>query len=267
MSRSFLAAVLPLLVVVIAAPLAPVLGGCDGDEGGASAGAGSTSAGGGDAPGSGGTTGSAGGGGQGAAGAGGQGGAAAVDPAVFRTPDANAVCGPTPADPCTPGDMAWVAAEYGSTYARADAAAIEAAGVVFRLIELSEREGPSGIDVYVADARGAPLAGIPVAFYFSSAPEASRPDEWYPVKVTGTTEATGRVGFALTADAYIPSCGAGGPHAIWISAPGATPDTTLPSDLADRLGMLGGTNHRHLDLLFQRVEVPGNPVDAVRCPL
>lgn len=256
----------------IAAPFAivlllPALAACDGDEpGGGGSGATTATTGAGGSPGAGGS-GAGGGGMGGSGGSGGAGGMALGDPAVFRTPDLNAVCGPTPPDPCTPGDMAWVAAEYGSTFTRADPAAAAAAGTVFRLVEFSEREGPSNIDVFVVDAAGAPLAGIPVAFYFSSAPDASRPDEWYPVKVTGITEVTGRVGFALTASAYLPACGAGGPHAIWVSVPGAAPDTTIPSDLADRLGMLGGTNHRHLDLLFQRVDIPGNAADAVRCPL
>ena len=189
------------------------------------------------------------------------------DPAVFQTQDALVVCEPTAAAPCTPSDMTWVGAEYGSVVERADAAKVQSAGQVFRLVALVEREGPSNIDVFVADMDGSPLSGVPIAFYFSSAPDASRPDEWYPVKVTGVTEASGRVGFALTSSAYLDTCGGGGPHAIWVSAPGAAPDTTVPSDLADHLGMLGGTNHRHLDLLFQRTDVSGQPADAVRCPL
>jgi len=189
------------------------------------------------------------------------------DPAVFQTPDPLVVCNPTPAQACTPSDMDWVASEYGTTFQRASADAIEASGQGFRLIALVEREGPSNLDVFVVDEAGAPLSGIPVAFYFSTAPDTSRPDEWYPVKVTGMTEASGRVGFALTASAYLDTCGGGGPHAIWISQPDSEPDTTVPSDLVDALGMLGGTNHRHLDLLFQRMDPATAPVDAVRCPL
>jgi hypothetical protein len=189
------------------------------------------------------------------------------DPAVFQTPDALVVCNPTPEQACTPSDMAWVASEYGTTVLRADSAAINASGKGFRLIALVEREGPSNLDVFVVDEAGAPLSGIPVAFYFSSAPDTSRPDEWYPVKVTGMTEASGRVGFALTSSAYLDTCGGGGPHAIWISQPDSEPETTVPSDLVDELGMLGGTNHRHLDLLFQRIDPSATPVDAVRCPL
>ncbi|MCA9635092.1 MAG: hypothetical protein KC420_03550 [Myxococcales bacterium] len=195
------------------------------------------------------------------------GGDADGPPAIFRTPDVAPVCGPTPADACTPGDLAWLASEYGSTYTRADPDAVAAAGVVYRLIAIVERVGPSNLDVFVVDDLGAPVVGVPVAFYYSTAPDPSRPDEWYPVKVSGVTEAEGRVGFALASSAYLPACGAGGPHAVWVSEPGMEPDTTVPSDLADHLGMLGGTEHRHLDLLFQRTPVPGDPVDAVHCPL
>ena len=191
-----------------------------------------------------------------------------ADPAVFRTPDVNAVCQPTPRDPCTASDMTWAVAEYGVEIGRFSDEALAAAGHGYRLVELSEREGPSNIDVFVVDELGDPIAGLPVAFYFSTAPDPSNPDEWYPVKVSGVTEVDGRVGFALTASAYLDACGGGGPHAIWVSEPGAAPQTTIPSDLADRLGMLGGTNHRHLDLLFQRTPAVGPaPVDATHCPL
>ena len=193
--------------------------------------------------------------------------AALLVPAVFRTPDSNAVCGPTPAEHCTPADMAWVESEYGSTYQRADEPSIAAAGLVFRLVEFAEREGPSNIDVIIVDQAGEPLPGVAVAFSWPDAPDLSRPDEWYPRKITSVTDVAGRVGFALGGGAYLDDCGGGGPHAIWVSEPGVDPETTQPSDLADRLGMLGGTNHRHLDLLFQRVETANEPIDATRCPL
>jgi len=189
------------------------------------------------------------------------------EPAVFRTVDDAPVCGPTPAEPCTPSDMEWVASEYGSGHRRADPASVEAAGVVYRLVEYSERVGPSNIDVWVVDGDGSPLPGIAVAFTWADAPEPSRRDEWYPRKVTTMTDGGGRSGFALGGGAYVPDCGAGGPHAIWISEPGADPETTLPSDVADRLGMLGGTNHRHLDLMFQRQVTTERIIDPVRCPL
>lgn len=186
------------------------------------------------------------------------------DPAAFRTTDhAHEVCGPTPDEDCTPADMDWMGAEHGSTVTRADVSGV----ALYRLVAFVEREGPSNIDVLVVGPDAAPLEGIEVAFYYSTAPETSRPDEWYPVKVTGVTEADGIVGFAIGGGAYY-GCGEGGPHAIWVSEPGTGADTTVPSDLADHLGMLVGTNHRHLDIIFQRVDPPPSvPGDGVRCPL
>jgi hypothetical protein len=52
-----------------------------------------------------------------------------------------------------------------------------------------------------------------------------------------------------------------------VSEPAGAPDTSVPSDLADALGMLGGTNHRHLDIIFQRIDPATPPADGVRCPL
>jgi hypothetical protein len=188
-------------------------------------------------------------------------------PAIFRTPDVNAVCAPTPAAACTPGDLAWLAGEYGTSYRRAEPARVAAAPHAYRLVALAEREGPSNLDVFVVDEAGAPIADLPVAFWYSSAPDASRADEWYPQRVTTRTGVDGRVGFALGGGAYLAACGSGGPHAVWVTEPGAAPDTTIPSDVADGLGMLGGTNHRHLDLLFQRVPRGATAADSVRCPL
>lgn len=204
----------------------------------------------------------------GASGGGGAGGNAGIaEPAVFQTPDVNAVCGATPSEPCTKSDMAWVKSEYGTEVKRADGGAVADSGTVYRLVAFSEREGPSNIDVFVTDGAGQPISGVAVAFYFSSAPETSRPDEWYPVKVSTKTGADGRAGFALASSAYLPSCGGGGPHAIWISEPAISQDQSIPSDLADKLGMLGGTNHRHLDILFQKQDKGQPLVDPVKCPL
>ncbi|MFH1438290.1 MAG: hypothetical protein ABIJ56_21455 [Pseudomonadota bacterium] len=158
-------------------------------------------------------------------------------------------CLPDPGDPDVfdmegvERDLAWLAAEYGSQFQRADMERICVPGGVYRLTEFREREGPSNIDVTVFDEGGSPIASLPVAFYWPDAPETSREDEWYPVKFTGITNDEGRVGFALGGGSYH-GPGEGGPHAIWVS------DETYPGDLADRLGMLVGTNHRHLDLTF-----------------
>ncbi len=183
-------------------------------------------------------------------------------PAILRTVDDAPVCGATPQAPCTAGDEAWLAAEYGSTLTRVDDDALAQAGEGFRLVAWVERVGPANIDVFVRDVDGSALAEVEVAFYFPDAPTPSEPGEWYPVKVVTPTDASGRAGFALGSGAYL-GCGEGGPHAIWI---GAQPGVAVLSDLADGLGMLAGTNHRHLDLVFQRHAQGVTPSDAVVCP-
>jgi predicted small lipoprotein YifL len=178
---------------------------------------------------------------------------APFDLAEIETPEITD-CLPPPGEPevfdmgGVERDMAWVSEQYGATYSRCAADAACDHGGVYRLTEFREIEGPSNIDVWVFDEGGSPIASLPVAFYWPDAPETSREDEWYPVKFTGLTNAEGRVGFAMGSGSYH-GPGEGGPHGIWVS------DEAFPSDLADRLGMLGGTNHRHLNVTFVLIRV------------
>jgi hypothetical protein len=142
-------------------------------------------------------------------------------------------------------DMAWVRQTYGSDFARATPEMLTGATQVYRLIEFREREGPSNIDTFVMGEDDQLLANITVAFYWPDAPTPSRPEEWKPKKYYQRTDTTGKVGFALGPGAYIRDPALGSPHAIWVSEP------TTPSDVADKLGMLAGTNHRHLEPVFQ----------------
>ncbi|MFO0635524.1 MAG: hypothetical protein U0168_22000 [Nannocystaceae bacterium] len=94
-------------------------------------------------------------------------------PAILRTVDDAPVCGATPQAPCTAGDEAWLAAEYGSTLTRVDDDALAQAGEGFRLVAWVERVGPANIDVFVRDVDGSALAEVEVAFYFLDAPTPS----------------------------------------------------------------------------------------------
>ena len=191
------------------------------------------------------------------------------DPVVYRAHDEADVCSSNPPADCTLSDMAWVASEYGFTVDRAPDGWTGSAPYVYRLVGLVERVGPSNIDVYVIDEAGSPIVGVRVAWWWpdvgsASGAVATSTDEWYASMLPGTTEASGRVGFMLAGSAYLPCCGCGGPHAVWISEPSAS--GAVPSDRAGALGMLGGTNHRHMDLVFQRWPLVGEPTGTARCP-
>ncbi|MBN2359116.1 MAG: cellulase family glycosylhydrolase [Deltaproteobacteria bacterium] len=135
-------------------------------------------------------------------------------------------------------DMEWVAQTYGSDFERATMTAPD--GSVYRLVEMRERTGPSNIDVYVQDAAGNPLPGVPVTC------TNRYNNEQLPTVVTG---ADGRAGYAMGGGSYIlPSTVGSGAFNIGVG------DGDIPSDQGLRLGMLGGTNHTHLDLVFELVQ-------------
>ncbi|MBN2359107.1 MAG: LysM peptidoglycan-binding domain-containing protein, partial [Deltaproteobacteria bacterium] len=137
-----------------------------------------------------------------------------------------------------PRDMNWVAQTYGSDFERTTMTAPD--GSVYRLAEIREREGPSNIDVYVRDAQGNPIAGVPVNC------TNRYNNEQLPTAVTDTS---GRAGFAMGPGSYIFEDTIGsGAFNIGVG------NGDIPSDQGLRLGMLGNTNHRHLDLVFELVQ-------------
>jgi len=125
-------------------------------------------------------------------------------------------------------DMDWVAQTYGSWIERATPGAD---GSVFRIVQLREIEGPVTIKVWVKDSSGNPWLGVSV--------RCSWPGEGEEIK---STEEDGTVSLCAMGD-YINPWGSGGARSMEV-LDGA-------SDIARALGMLGGTNHRHLDVVFQ----------------
>ena len=116
---------------------------------------------------------------------------------------------------------AWLLDKYGpiGTTAEADAE--------YGIVELRERiDAPSTLVVTVKDKGGHPVPDVSVAF------------SWPDGTVHGTTDPMGNVGFGMGGGAYYfpPQKG---PH--WIDAGGVR---------VDGLGMLGGTNHDHLDVVL-----------------
>lgn len=96
------------------------------------------------------------------------------------------------------------------------------------------------IVAHVGDGQGAAVEGATVVFYWPDAP--ILPEELrngpYDRGVYGPTNAEGLIGFGLGHGSYYwPP--AAGPHVLWVGGVG--------SDRIQGLGMIGETNHEHLD--------------------
>jgi hypothetical protein len=98
--------------------------------------------------------------------------------------------------------------------------------------ELRERCGPSGVELYVYKEDGSPAAGVRVWFY------------WPDGSDYRDTESTGKAGFGYGPGSYIKDVSVGGPHSIIV-------EDKSKCDHVTRLGMLAGTEHCHLDLIYQ----------------
>lgn len=103
---------------------------------------------------------------------------------------------------------------------------------------------------------GLPAGGLRVAWYWPDAPEDIHigPEGGVPGIVRsnrgvhGQTNLMGIIGHPMGGGAfYWPSQGQIGPHATWAYG------TATKSDVIAGLGMLGGTNHDHLDAIFEQV--------------
>ncbi len=155
-------------------------------------------------------------------------------------------------------DLAWAKAKYGVEFRRAE---VSAGAKVFRLVELWEKTGHSALITQVLNEDGQPIDKQDVAFYWPGAPDPPDPPtdvydhDWHDNFVHGPTNVNGDVGPGMGRGAYHGE-GEGGPHAVWVRDPG------VPSDICEKLGMLAGTFHDHLDQKFQRMtagaEEPGN---------
>jgi len=125
-------------------------------------------------------------------------------------------------------DLNWVWEIYGSWMERASP---PPGGWAYRIVELREIEGPVTIKVWVKDGSGNPLPGVSVRC------------SWPEGEEIKSTEEDGTVSLCAMGDYIIP-WGSGGGRSMELLG-------EAPSDIARSLGMLGGTNHRHLDVVFQ----------------
>ena len=149
----------------------------------------------------------------------------------------------------------WLVANFGSVnLERAEVP--QGPGKVFRVVKLQDREGPAVLVVHVTDQEGNPRDGVTVVRYWPDAP--SLPDwppptsRWRTRGVFGGTNPNGDIGYGMgTGDYYSPP--KGGASAVWVA------EQAGPSDCVSGLGMLSGTNHRHLEVHFQLQDVKGEP--------
>ena len=149
----------------------------------------------------------------------------------------------------------WAIAKYGVAFRRAE---VESGQKVYRLVELREKSGPASLVTQVVNEAGNPIVNMDVAFYWPGAPEppdpptAVLPHDWYRNFVHGPTNVNGDIGPGMGPGAYHGE-GEGGPHAVWVR------DPDIPSDICEKLGMLAGTPHDHLDQKFKLQTVGEGP--------
>lgn len=167
-------------------------------------------------------------------------------------------------------DLAYLTGKYGGFVIRS---VPSDAGAAYRISVLRERvDTAASLIVSVKDDQGVSLDGIEIAWYWPDAPEDPNagPLGGVPPQmrsnrcVTGTTNTSGDVGFAMGGGAYYwPDRGEIGPHGVWIY--GA--DTR--SEVIYGLGMVAATNHDHIDVEFALVEEDGGPIEppvGPECP-
>lgn len=147
-------------------------------------------------------------------------------------------------------DLAWLDGTYGIELH----AAAKPAGVqhwkVWRIAKLIEREGPAVQIVATVDEDEKPLSDVPIARHWPSADPLpySPASTWKSNAVIGNTNLEGEVGFGMGSGDYITEPGEG-VTGVWVA------DRTVRSDFVYRLGMVAGTNHRRMDVVFQLLTV------------
>jgi len=130
--------------------------------------------------------------------------------------------------------------------------------VVYRLVALTAQCEYATLKVDVVDENGYPLKGVTIVRYWPGAPVL--PDfsdvtqQWTSLGVHGETDTSGAIGFGMGGGDYYytPDAGVSSVYAAEFDG---------PSDYLTGLGMLGSTEHCHIDSKFQRMsdEVPPTP--------
>jgi len=152
-------------------------------------------------------------------------------------------------------DWDWLVANFGAV--NLERAEIPA-GVTqaFRIVKLLDVLGPASQVVKVVDQDDNPMEGLTIVRHWPDAPELPQwpapTSRWRSRGVFGPTKSNGDIGFGMGhGDYYFPP--KGGSSAVWVA------DQRGPSDLIHGLGMIGATNHRHLDVHYQLCPVGDGP--------
>jgi hypothetical protein len=155
----------------------------------------------------------------------------------------------------TERDAAWLEARFGAVNVRSSTA-----DSAFRVHELRESIGPAVYVVVVLDEHGARMDGELVARHWPYREENHElpplpENEWFTRGVYGPTEG-GDIGFGSGGGDYYDPTGQMEVRGVPLGTVGASSFWVLewPSDCIEGIGTLGGTNHAHLDMVFQWVE-------------
>lgn len=146
-----------------------------------------------------------------------------------------------------PQSFGWLYSEFGGVKIES-----APAGSAYRVTELREVVGPAAVVMTVLDGFGLPAKHVPVCWSWPDAPRDPMAG-WDKRANVSQTDRTGSAGFAMGKGGfYVTHEDAEktkplrGPHALWVYGEGK-------SDYVGGLGMVAGTNHRHLDVTFQYV--------------
>jgi hypothetical protein len=144
-------------------------------------------------------------------------------------------------------DQNWLIDNYGPVNVR-----FHSAPEGYDLVELRESEGPAVYVVKVLDVFGAEhrsdrwVARHWPGREFNPELPPLPEGEWFGTGVYGEVNDNGDIGFgAGGGDYYFPDDGGVGASSFWV--------LEYPSDCVENIGMLGLTEHRSLDMVFQWV--------------
>jgi hypothetical protein len=137
-------------------------------------------------------------------------------------------------------------------------------GSAYRVVKFQDAEGAAVQIVNVKDQEDHPLAGLRVVRYWPDAPALPNwpppISMWHNQGVYGDTNVNGDIGYGMGhGDYYFPP--GSGASAVWVA------DQAGPSDLVSGLGMLGGTDHRHIDVYYQLLPVSPPVEPPVKPPI